>query len=150
MVPVPRDLVAEVERFLVWNVGREPAAWDRTAAAEFLAGLEPEGRALLLLAAEAAVEERPLTCAEAARVLGLSPREIVGLGIELNEQVGRAGGPMFLLATSLRDIGPDGTRPPRRVDMTSGVAVVLLDATGRGTPDRAEAPERVEVEDPSL
>jgi hypothetical protein len=133
MVPVPPELVAQVEHYLAWNTGRAESTWDHDAAARFLDALDPRGRSLLVQAADASFDARILTCAEVAAALDCSELEVLGRAIELNESCRRAGGPVFLVTANVPD-DVDGVAQPRRLDMPIDVARRVLDASGRGIP----------------
>jgi hypothetical protein len=98
MVPVPEELVEEVQLFLRWQTDfAKPAAAVPEVALELagvealLAGLDEDARALLRLLARPEPGTVP-TIDGIAGALGRSPREVVGTVYEANVLLAEAGG----------------------------------------------------------
>ena len=129
MVPVPSELVAEVQQFLQWNTGKlPPDFWGRAEIVEFLNGLDAKALKLVLHAGVAADEVVVLSIHDAAEAAGCSDREVLGLMVELNDAVRAQGGPPFFLATALRHGATGGGPQAWTLNMPGAVAEVVLAA----------------------
>jgi hypothetical protein len=96
MVPVPEHLADDVLRHLSrWGVLSTDDAWEEEAIGPLYDRLPETARALLTLAADAAVRRTPLTVAAAAHALGLSALETAGLALEINLISPTVDGPLF-------------------------------------------------------
>ena len=89
MVPVPEDLVEDVDRFMKWIVNRDsmPSGEGDSllaagAGAYLAAG--PSARLLLVTVARAAVDQTPISLAETAAAVGLNLHEAMGMVGEAN------------------------------------------------------------------
>ena len=86
-VPVPEELVEDVQQFLSWKAElARPApnvSLERADVEDLVAGLDDAGRALLQRLAFPTPEMDPTFLGFAA-ALGLTPREVVGAITELN------------------------------------------------------------------
>ena len=89
MVPVPEDLVEDVDRFMTWVVRRdstpsgEEHALLEAGAGAYLAAAPP-ARRLLAAVAKAAVDQIPISVADAAAAVGVSLHEAMGMVGEAN------------------------------------------------------------------
>jgi hypothetical protein len=132
MVPVPEELVAAVERYLLLHTNTvRPASsvFDHDAAARVLFDLDEQTRALLLRASEAVDEGVVYTVRDAAEAAGLSEREVLGLCVELNNVVRTAGGPPVTVVPMLQEASATG---PRAWPLTmAGDIAGLFAAAGR-------------------
>ena len=89
MVPVPEDLVDDVDRYMTWIVkrdsvprGQEQAMLDAGAGAYLAAA--PPARRLLITVARAAAEGVSISVADTAAAVGLSLHEAMGIVGEAN------------------------------------------------------------------
>jgi hypothetical protein len=140
MVPVPAELADDVLTYLSWKgrpsfttapdagndarqsseaVEAEPAAGGGPIARAF-ATLDAPSRALLAAISMAIVDQNPLTVPEAARRAGLSPREVAGTIVEVNDVISTEGGPRFVVYL-------EGREDPDAPDFNWGARVVLMD-----------------------
>lgn len=133
MVPVPEDLVDEVQDFLAWGVKKpDNAPKNPTAVAELYAEAPPEARALLQSVAVESLNEARPTLLDVAEGIGLSSHAIVGMLTELNFRLRALEGPMAI--AMLRDDPrpmPEGRNPweHRILHMTPEVAQLIADPT---------------------
>jgi hypothetical protein len=131
MVPVPEEFVAEVTQYLQWNTGTPPPDfWPDDAIARFVEGLDESARAVLLHAARGSDGVVVMPVTDVAEATGCTPREVVGLVVELNEAARNAGGPPFIMATTLLHGEAAGGPEAWSVNMPGAVAKLVLDATG--------------------
>jgi hypothetical protein len=153
MLPVPEEIAGEVLAYLRWK-GDAPAqapaerprpqrsvshARARAARSEahgtiarLLAdGADRAGTTILALVATATLSGREVTVEQAAELLGVSEREIVGLVYEMNQLMSPAIGTFTMLIKP-----PEGERAPQMewnrqaIVMTAAVAQAMLDAVG--------------------
>ena len=120
MVPVPEELADRVLAFVNWKEAEAkagPQAPDGLDAgdsadvmARVFARLDHTSRALLSVTAEAALDAEELSLPEAARRVGISAREAIGILLEVNGIVVSEGGPP--LAFSGRDSGASADESP--------------------------------------
>jgi hypothetical protein len=129
MVPVPEELADDVLTLLSWkgrpsfttaqdpgndegnNAPQSPEAVDAEPAgtgpiARGFATLDAASRALLAAISVAALDQNPLSVPEAARRAGLSPREVAGTIVEVNDVISSHGGPRIVVYLEGRG-GPD-------------------------------------------
>lgn len=131
LVPVPEEHVEAVTQYARWGVSRSPAgAWDQAAIAELLRDFDEQARGLVVSAAEAVLDEGPLTVGAAARVTDCSVLEVLGLQLEINTAVRRAQGPPFVLVIDVPDRvdGPAPSADTWQLCMADDVARFLLAA----------------------
>ena len=103
MVPVPEELAEKVLTYVSWKgppsaVTKQDADNDAQRTSDqpdagdsddrplgrVVARLDAASRRLLTIAATAALDQEPLTVAEAARRVGLGVREVLGIIVEVN------------------------------------------------------------------
>jgi hypothetical protein len=131
MVPVPEELVADVEKFLVMNAVRPGAkVLDPEAVEQLWTTLSAAARELLLRAAEAAREHLLFTVQDAAVAVRCSEHELLGRVVELNNLVKAAGGPRLTLVPMLDDISESDSRV-WPLTMARDVADLFLQIAGR-------------------
>ncbi len=145
-VPIPEEHVAGVLQFVQTlryahfsAQTLSPGEWDQTAMARLLRDLDGRARTLLLRAADvAAAAEKAragddvevLTIRNAARELGCTEREVLGLIVELNDVVRRDAGPPFALVTGDVDGSPGMGAFSWPITMAGDTARFLLAAAG--------------------
>ena len=134
MVPVPDELVPEVNHFLRWGLaGPLLGQLDDEGFARFFASIDDEAQRFLLVVAEAALESRVLSVEAAAAATGCSPREALGLMNELNTSVQAFGTlPLGLLARDREDVPGAGESRSYTFSMRTDVATIVLNGSGRG------------------
>lgn len=126
-VPVPEELVEQVEIFLRWNVNAAPPPNVEVVGTVY-PKLDDDSRRLLRFVAEAARTGDEVDLATVAHRLGLSQREAIGTVIELNAAIFQSGGPMM---TVLFKDAPEPNRlPDRPLVVAEAVARVLHRFTG--------------------
>lgn len=132
MVPVPEEHAEAVTRYLQ-KIGQPPTPaeeWGLDAIGAFLSELDEPSRSLLVLAAEASVGRQVLTVPAAAKAIGCSVNEALGMTVALNDAVLAAGGPWFLLAAM--PISREAAPRSWSLNMADeAVARAVLDAAGR-------------------
>ena len=85
MVPVPDEHVEAVMQFVLRAVARAAEQpWDAESVAKLFNEIDEASRSLLAFVARASVEDRELDTTEAARLVQLTPREVVGIANELS------------------------------------------------------------------
>lgn len=135
MVPVPEDLVAEVDQYLRWNTVTSPlGALDIDGALRILEAIDDLARRYLLVVAEAAVDVRILSVGDAAAESGCNELEAMGLMMQLNTVAQRMGNlPLGLIQRETK-APPDGSdaEPTFTFNMRGDVATMVLKAAGRG------------------
>src|SRR5262245_58641155 len=98
MVPVPSDLVERVQTYINLRVNSGGNAdWTEDAVAELYGARDVLSRTLVRAIAQGAVDDEPLTVAQAAKAAGTSNREALGIVLELVERFRALGGPAFPL-----------------------------------------------------
>ena len=98
MVPVPEDLVSEVEQFMRQAAAeKQTVELDTETAARLMRDCDPRARGVLLAAAAAAVEGNRFTVTEAAAAAGCSEPEVLGLLVILNKSVVVATGTLAVV-----------------------------------------------------
>jgi hypothetical protein len=129
MVPVPDNLVTEVEQFMQM-IARSPAGQtlEPDAAAKLLNDLDEPARKLLLQVAKAADEFLPITMHDAAEAAGCSEHELLGRVVELNNLIASRGGP-HLTVIPWMAVQEEGGVPVWPLRMTADVAQAFLAAS---------------------
>jgi len=103
MVPVPEELAGKVLTYVSWKDAQATATPpegesadagdDGDAIARALARFDDASRALVAVAAAAALEEEELSIPKAARRADVSTREALGILMEVNNIIADEGGP---------------------------------------------------------
>lgn len=104
MVPVPNDLVEDVDRFIrrLIRGDSQPSGQDQVpleAAAGVYLALGPSARRLLVTVAKATVDQVPISLADTAAAVGLNLHEAMGMVGEANVNYGlscKGGGALVL------------------------------------------------------
>jgi hypothetical protein len=124
MVPVPEELVAQVELFMFQLRGRgKVAQWDDGAMGRHLLALADEPRAVLSAVAAGVVADNPVDSAQLAEEMQVSVRELFGLVMEANDvTVAPYAGALIFARRIQVDDGAGGTRGVRALHMLSGQA----------------------------
>ena len=128
MVPVPEELVGQVTRYLNLNL-RGWFAVEPQALEQFVSELEDRELRFVTLVAEALESTEGMTVAAASAAIGCSEREVLGLVVQLNGAIQRAGGPALTFAP-VREETTDGT--VWHLTLIGDAAALFLRATGRG------------------
>lgn len=135
MVPVPEDLVAEVDQYLRWNTVTSPlGALDIDGAHKILESIDDLARRYLIVIAQAAVDVRILPVEDAAAESGCNVLEAMGLMMHLNYVAQRIGSlPLGLIAREVKAPPPGSdAEPTYTFNMRGDVATMILNAAGRG------------------
>jgi hypothetical protein len=132
MVPVPEEIVEEVQQFLRWQIDfAKPAAalpevsLDPAGMEALLAGLDAGARDLLRLLARPAPGTDP-TIAGLAAALTRSPREVVGTVYEVNVLLADAGGLGAMI--TITPLAEGATVHQRMLALPEPVAALVRDA----------------------
>ena len=131
MVPVPEELVADVESFLDRKIQRpDPPSFEQRSVAEVVAMLDRSGRALLQIVAETALANEEVTITELAVSLGIHERAVVGLMVEVNHKFAVARAARMVMLPSEPPGTPAGAQlwNERIVVMPDDLAQALLAA----------------------
>ncbi len=135
LVPVPEEIVPEVKQYLRWNAsGPGLGQLDPDGAARFVASLDDRERRFLVVLADAAVESRVLTVADAAAKAGCNELEALGMMLRLNTSVQFYGTlPLGLVARDEVEM-PEGWEgePEYTFNMRGDIAALILNGAGRG------------------
>jgi hypothetical protein len=130
MVPVPEEHVQDVMQFILREVARaslEP--WDEESVSTLFHDVEEEGRSLLAYVARAIVSGKVITEADAAALLQLRPREMVGLVRDINERAAQVNRPNLVFARMVTETLPNGRTAEKRVlSMSDELAPLVRDA----------------------
>ena len=98
MVPVPEELVADVKRYLQWNLLLPSRANDNpNAIAEVFEAATGPMRVIVHRVAEEILRNGPISLAGLAEELEISTHEVLGLCHDLNGRISGAGGPPVLV-----------------------------------------------------
>jgi hypothetical protein len=142
MVPVPEEHADTVMNHLRWNVGKPAVAdrWDEASIADLVEQADAPTRALLGAVAMAELDERELTVTEAAGLLEVSEREVVGTVIELNQLHQVPGAPTFVLM--MREVPANDGAPAwgkRAIVAAPGVARLVRAVNAARAEDGSES-----------
>lgn len=116
MVPVPEEHVEDVMQFILREVARaslEP--WDEESASALFHEVDEESRSLLAYAARATMSGKELSESDAADLMQLRQREMVGIMRELNERASKANRPSLLTVRTVTETLPNGRTTDKRV-----------------------------------
>ena len=125
MVPVPEELVAQVELLLFQLRGRRAAVtqWDDEAMGRHLLAIADEARAVLSAVAAGVLTDDPVDSAQLAEELQMSLRELFGVVMEANDvTVAPFAGALIFARRTQVDDGAGGTRGVRALHMLPGYA----------------------------
>jgi hypothetical protein len=130
MVPVPEEHVQDVMQFILREVAKaslEP--WDEASISKLFHEVDESSRSLLAYAARAALGGSDLTEPQAADMMQLRQREVVGLVRELNEHAAKANRPVLVSTRTVTESLPNGrTRERRVLSVSDEVAPLVRDA----------------------
>jgi hypothetical protein len=130
MVPVPEEHVQDVMQFVLREVAKaslEP--WDEESVTALFHELDEASRSLLAYAARASIGGNDLAEAQAAQMLQLRAREVVGILRELNERANKASRPALVATRTVTETLPNGRTAERRVlSVTQEVASLVRKA----------------------
>ena len=100
MVPVPEQHVAAVRQLINWGRTAEPDPWSSDQIAVVLDAVDDPTRSVLTTVAQDLTHDHITTVSELSARLGHTPREILGLTIEVNAVVhAKVPGQPFLVMT---------------------------------------------------
>jgi hypothetical protein len=116
MVPVPEEHVQDVMQFVLREMAKaslEP--WDEESLSALFHDVDEEGRSLLAYAARATMSGKEISEADAADLMQLRQREMVGIMRDLNERAGKANRPPLVTARIVTETLPNGRTTEKRV-----------------------------------
>jgi predicted ATP-dependent protease len=130
MVPVPEEHVQDVMQFVLREMAKasvEP--WDDEAISELFHEVDEASRSLLAYTARASMGGTDITEAQAADMMQLRPREVVGIVRELGELATKANRPSLMATRTMIETLPNGRTTEKRVlSMSDEVAALVRDA----------------------
>jgi hypothetical protein len=110
MVPVPEEYLTEIMDFVVRMAAAERIqGWNDDDIATLVDTVDDAARSLLGLVAGHALANQHVPEPEAAREIGLSMRETLGLTRELNNLAIAHGHPELVKSNEVTRVQPDGT-----------------------------------------
>ena len=116
MVPVPEEHVQDVMQFVLREMAKaslEP--WDEESLSALFHDVDEEGRSMLAYAARATMSGKEISEADAADLMQLRQREMVGIMRDLNERAGKANRPPLVTARIVTETLPNGRTTEKRV-----------------------------------
>ena len=116
MVPVPEEHVQDVMQFILREVAKaslEP--WDEESISELFHEVDEASRSLLAYVARASMGGTEITEAQAADMMQLRQREVIGIVRELNERATRANRPTLVATRIVNEALPNGRTAEKRV-----------------------------------
>jgi hypothetical protein len=130
MVPVPEDHVQDVMQFILREVAKaslEP--WGDESVSELFHDVDEASRSLLAYVARASMGGTEITEGQAADMMQLRQREVIGIIRELNERSSKASRPTLLVTRVVNETLPNGRTAERRViSMADDVASLVHNA----------------------
>jgi predicted ATP-dependent protease len=132
MVPVPEEHVQDVMQFILREVAKaaqEP--WDDESVSELFREVDEASRSLLAYTARASLGGTDITEAQAAGMMQLRPREVVGIVRELNEVATKANRPPLVVNRTVSETLPNGRPTEKRVLWMSEEVAPLVRAAER-------------------
>jgi uncharacterized protein Yka (UPF0111/DUF47 family) len=130
MVPVPEEHVQDVMQFILREVSKASLVpWDRESISELFHEVDEAARSVLAYTARASLNGTDITEAQAAEMMQLRQREVVGIVRELNEQATKANRPSLVTTRTVTETLPNGrTKEKRVVSISDEVAPLVRDA----------------------
>lgn len=130
MVPVPEDRVQDVMQFVVRLVNQDALEeWDEESIAQMFEDVDEPSRALLSTVAQAVQEGDSRPVEDAAAIVELSPRELMGILREVNEMAMERSRPALLAQRMVSETLPNGRKRNVRVlSMTEELAPLVAAA----------------------
>jgi hypothetical protein len=132
MVPVPEEHVQDVMQFILREVSKaslEP--WDDDSISHLFHEVDEASRSLLAYIARASRSGKDMTEAQAADMMQLRQREVVGIVRDLNERATKANRPAVLLMRTVTETLPNGRTTEKRVISMSEDVAPLVRAAER-------------------
>jgi predicted ATP-dependent protease len=130
MVPVPEEHVQDVMQFILREVAKasiEP--WDEASVSQLFHDVDEASRSLLAYTARASMSGTEISDVQAADMMQLRPREVIGIIRELNELAARDNHPSLVSAITVTETLPNGrTKEKRVLTMSEDVAGTVRDA----------------------
>ena len=130
MVPVPEEHVQDVMQFVLREVAKASLrAWDEESVSELFHEVDEASRSLLAYTARASISGTDITEAQAADMMQLRQREVVGIVRELNERATKANRPSLVGTRTVNETLPNGRTTEKRVLwMSDELAPLVRDA----------------------
>lgn len=118
MVPVPDEHVEDVMQYILRAIARASIdPWDEASVGEVFGEVDEVSKSLLAYVARAALEGKELPDAEAAKLIQLSAREIMGVTNELTGLARDRNRPALIGSRTLEERLPNGRTLTKRVLM---------------------------------
>jgi hypothetical protein len=127
MVPVPEEHVQDVMQFILREVAKaslEP--WDRASISQLFHEVDEASRSLLAYTARGSLSGTDITEAQAADMMQLRQREVVGIVRELNERATTAKRPGLITTRTVTETLPNGRTKEKRVLSISEESAALV------------------------
>jgi predicted ATP-dependent protease len=130
MVPVPEEHVQDVMQFVLREVAKASLqAWDKESVSELFHEVDEVSRSLLAYTARASMSGTDITEAQAADMMQLRQREVIGIVRELTERATKANRPSLVSSRTVTEALPSGRTTEKRVLwMSDEVAPLVRDA----------------------
>jgi hypothetical protein len=130
MVPVPEEHVQDVMQFILREVSKASLVpWDGESISQLFHEVDEAARSLLAYTARASLNGTDMTEAQAADMMQLRQREVVGIVRELTEQATKANRPSLVTTRTVTETLPNGrTKEKRVLSMSDEVAALVRDA----------------------
>jgi predicted ATP-dependent protease len=130
MVPVPEEHVQDVMQFVLREMARASLeAWDEKSVSELFHEVDEASRSLLAYTARASMSGTDITEGQAADMMQLRQREVVGIVRELNERATKANRPTLVTTRTVTETLPNARTVEKRVLwMSDEVAPLVRDA----------------------
>lgn len=130
MVPVPEEHVADVMQFILREVAKASLVpWDEASVSAMFHEVDEASRSLLAYAARAVTSGNELSETQAADLMQLRQRELVGIMRELNERASKDDRPVLVTTRTVNETLPNGRTVEKRVLwMSDEVAPLVRDA----------------------
>jgi hypothetical protein len=130
MVPVPEEHVQDVMQFILREMSKaslEP--WDGESISQLFHEVDEASRSLLAYTARGSLSGTDITEAQAADMMQLRQREVVGIVRELNERAATASRPGLITTRTVTETLPNGrTKEKRVLSMSDEFAGLVRDA----------------------
>jgi hypothetical protein len=132
MVPVPEEHVQDVMQFILREVAKAAQGpWDDESISELFHEVDEASRSLLAYTARASIGGTDITEAQAADMMQLRPREVMGIVRELNELAAKANRPALVVTRTVTETLPNGRTAEKRVLWMSEEVAPLVRAAER-------------------
>jgi hypothetical protein len=116
MVPVPEEHVQDVMQFILREVAKASLeSWDEESVSALFQEVDEESRSLLAYVARAIMSGKEISEADAADLMQLRQREMVGIMRDLNDRATKANRPALVTPRTVTETLPNGRTTDKRV-----------------------------------